>query len=223
MGQMRAPKLVKDTAGIISSSTEKFIKKQNRSFEDEYETKVSIAFVTDFNTGRKSYDEYEEYYWDKLGLGENDALYIFVCRDETIDQKWKYGKKFSKLYTGEYSFRLLNDNFGSDVVEAFCGGSSGKAEIDGITGTFYHNLGTFFDEVTCPRDYEMYLASHEQSNSVAGTVENVVGGIFGLISRIISTVIGKIAAIGTIPTIILIIVIVSIIKGKKGGVSNRIG
>ena len=97
-----------------------------------------------------------------------------------------------------------------------------EAMVDSITGTFYHNLETYFDETTCPRDYEEYLESLNNSG-IADSVENVVSGVTGLISRIISSVVGRIAAIGTFPTIIINIVIVSIIKKKGGGVSNRLG
>ena len=224
MGQLRAPKLVKDMPGLLTSSCERFVKEQNEYLEDEYETKVGVAFVTDFNLGRKSSREYKEYYWDKLDLGENDALYIFVCRDDGIDEMWEYGKKYNKLYKGEYSFRLMNDNFVSDVIDAYYDSSKNDSlEIDSITGTFYHNLNTFFDEVTCPRDYDEYLESMNNNSGVTESVGTMVSGITGFISNIISSVAGRIAAIGTFPTIIIIIIIVSVIRKKGGGVSNRIG
>lgn len=223
MGQLRAPKLVKDMPGFLTSSTERFIKDQNEFLEDEYDTRVSVAFVKDFNIGRKTYDEYKDYYWDKLDLGENDALYIFVCRDTGIDEMWKYGKKYKKLYEGEYTFKAINDNFANDVIDEYYydRGRADSLAIDGITGTFFSDLEDYFDEVTCPRDYKEYLESLNNQNG-AGAVENAVGGIAGLISRIFSTVIGKIASLGVFPTIILIIVIVSIVK-KKTGVGNRLG
>ncbi|MBO4416005.1 MAG: hypothetical protein J5824_08515 [Lachnospiraceae bacterium] len=223
MGQLRAPKMVKDMPGLLTSSCERFAKEQNEFMEDEYGTKVSVAFVTDFNMGRKTSREYREYYWDKLDLGENDALYIFICEDDRIDEMRKYGKNYNKLYNGEYTFQLMNDNFANDVIDAYYDSAeNGSLEIDGITGTFYHNLETFFDETTCPRDYEEYLENQNNSN-IAESVDNVVSGAAGFISRIISSVAGRIAALGTFPTIIIIIVIVSIIRKKGRGVSNRLG
>ncbi|MCR5323568.1 MAG: TPM domain-containing protein [Lachnospiraceae bacterium] len=223
MGQLRAPKMVKDMPGLLTSSCERFIKDQNEQMEDEYGTKVSVAFVTDFNVGRKTSKEYKEYYWDKLDLGENDALYIFICRDDRIDEIHEYGKKYNKLYKGEYTFKLMNDNFVNDVVDAYHSyAKKDSLEIDSITGTFYHNLEDYFDETTCPRDYDEYLENLNNSG-ITDSVENVVSGVTGLISKIVSSVAGRIAAIGTFPTIIMIIVIISIIKKKGGGVSNRLG
>ena len=222
VGSARAPKLIKDQPGLLSSSCEKSLKNYNKSWDKKYDTQVSVAFVTNFNTVRRSEADYVDYYWDKTDLDENDMLFVFFCKNGSINDRQSYGNNFMKLYDRDPGFALMIDEFITNITDKYDEiGDSDSDEYDSITKTFFSNLDEYFQKTTCPRDCEEYfrkLAGEGDSNGIG----NVVSGVAGFVSTLISSLIGRIMAIGIVPTIIIIIIIVSVFKGRRG-TGNTIG
>ena len=197
----RKPKIVKDTAGLLSSSVEKQIKNYNDDWEDDHETRVAVAFL------KKDTDAYD--YFKALEMGENDHLMLFICEDDdSCELKYHSGANFSTMYNGDTVFRFILDSYRDDVEERYLDGN--KGEINALTGELYDILNRYFNEVTTPQKYVEDLSGQQTAT-----------GFIGRMIKLMFSIIGSFFARLTFKKIVIILIVLgvtgSVIGKSRGG------
>ncbi|MBO4416004.1 MAG: hypothetical protein J5824_08510 [Lachnospiraceae bacterium] len=142
MSNARKPKIVKDTAGLISSTVEKQIKKYNKSWKKHYEkTRVAVSFL---NEDTDLYD-----YYTALKLGDNGYLMLFIVGDDgRVNLKKRAGSGFSSMLEDNGPLGNVLETYQNSVCNAVETGNRG--EVNGLTGDLYEKLdkcfGVIFEE-----------------------------------------------------------------------------
>ncbi|MCR5324016.1 MAG: hypothetical protein K6E85_12180 [Lachnospiraceae bacterium] len=132
MSNARKPKIVKDTAGLLSSTVEDRVKKYNRSWKRHYDgTRVAVSFL------EKDTDIYD--YYTSLKLGDNGYLMLFIVVDDgQVIFKKRAGNGFSSMLADNGALESLLVTYQDSVREAI--GSGNRGEVNGLTGDLYENL-----------------------------------------------------------------------------------
>lgn len=211
IGIAKKPKLVWDKAGVLSNSTVKELKKYNKNWEDEYDTR--IGFITaDIDEGSELVELAEDTF-EELDLGDYDAV-IAVSTE----------KNSYSLYAG--------DEFSTDFykiwIEAFLEQAEGKdraKKIDSVARELYGVLDEAFEDGYDPQSVEEnpvlgYSISQGIQDLLGGVgaltagVTSTATGIIGWVLSFIGSIFAKIASMGIIGTAIIVFIIIKIIKKK---------
>lgn len=219
VGTSKAPKVVIDETGLISSRTVSKIEQYNKDWEKKYNTDIAVMVVE--NEDEQSMIKRANKRFNKLNLGDNDAVLI-VCTD--IGRYYfAGGENFAHILadesfraeTGKYFTRgLLDDSEVTGIMFA--------SNIDDVLYEYYGYLDVLFRSGMNPETAVKLDALSEGIEALTdgvgsivsgslGAIGNIVGWGFGVVGRIVKWI----ASLGLFGTIIVIWLCVKFVKKRR--------